>query len=201
MPVIPVDMYREVRGQLHAGAAGAVIEDRGHLHRALPAGSGDFLFSEAGAGVRALVLIGLWNETLNWLAKHGGKALDNTIKTLPDIYMGITYYRPGERFKGLFPVHAVVNQVAGAITGMVPGTTLTDVAGAVGDIREAGKRMHIFGGKSSKQAALSTTPVYIKFHYLQGTGMTRIGSGRVSFTDIHSIALRALSAMSPIKRA
>lgn len=191
------ELWREVRGQVHKGPMFSVIEDRGFLRKAMAGSTGYYLFSEAGAGVQPLILIGMWNEALNWTAKQGASGIDNRIQTLPDIYMGIALYKPGQRFKGLFPVHDAVKMVAENLTGLVPGSEIMDIGGAISDSIGIGK--DLFGGRKKKdKGTLADTPVYVKFSYLQEDGMARIGRGRMAFSNIHPILVKALSAMSPL---
>ncbi len=190
------NMWRIPASKVVKGGQCSVIQDRGML-RSAPAGSkGDYLFSEVGAGVQPLALIGLWHEVLNWLVVRPKKGIDNRINDLPDIYMGISFYRPGQRFVGLFPVHDAAQQLTeGVIGAFAPGNTITDVGGAIGDVYSLGKTL--FGKpKKKKVPTLASNEVYIKFSYLQEQDMINVGQRRASFGDIYPRVLKTLSAMA-----
>lgn len=188
-------MWRIPASKVVKGGQFSIIQDRGNL-RSAPAGSkGDFIFSEVGAGVQPLALIGLWHEVLNWLATRPTKGIDNKIKDLPDIYMGVSFYRPGQRFVGLFPVHDAVQQLTEGVVGaFAPGSEITDVGGAIGDLYSHSKRL--FGKPKKKKLSLSSTEVYIKFSYLPEQDMIRVGQRRASFGQIYPIVLKTLSGMA-----
>jgi hypothetical protein len=209
------EMWRVPVSEVKLASGGAVIEDRGVLRKALAASNRQYLFSEVGAGVQALALIGLWHEVLNFLAARPGMGIENRIKDLPEIYMGMSYYRPGQRFVGLFPLNEAVTSLIGQVAGIAGaglGSVLPGAASAAGqiasgateviggmkdlkDVREDSTKFH-WKKKPEKKSnmSLATNAVYIKFGYLQEKGMERIGSGRVGFKQLHPIVLKALSA-------
>jgi hypothetical protein len=213
------EMWRVPVSVVKMGSAGAVIQDRGVLRKAVTASNGKYLFSEVGAGVQSLALIGLWHEVLNFLAKRPSGGIDNRINELPEIYMGMCYYRPGQRFVGLFPVQEAVTSIIGQVVGIagaglgnvLPGaasvageitSSATEVIGGVKDGRDvySEAKRNVFKpdkgkGKQSKKASpLANNAVYVKFSYLQEKDMTKIGSRGISFKELHPIVLEALSA-------
>src|SRR5690625_3492408 len=98
------DMWRVPSPSVSFGSAYSVIQDNGVLTHALPSSlTGNYLFSEHGAGVKPLALIGMQHEIARWLTIHRDIAIDNRIADLPDIYMDMCYYTPGQRYRGLFP--------------------------------------------------------------------------------------------------
>jgi hypothetical protein len=208
------EMWRVPVSEVKLASGGAVIEDRGVLRKAILASNRKYLFSEVGAGVQALALIGLWHEVLNFLAARPGCGIDNRIKELPEIYMGMSYYRPGQRFVGLFPLNEAVTSIIGQVAGIagaglgsvLPGASstagqvlsgATEVIGGVKDVRDVRDDSTKFHWKkkpeSKKKQTLATNAVYIKFSYLQEKGMEKIGSGNVGFKELHPIVLAALS--------
>ncbi|HMN44610.1 MAG TPA: hypothetical protein PKE27_08565 [Povalibacter sp.] len=211
------EMWRVPVSVVKLGRGGSVIEDRGVLRRALTASNGKYLFSEVGAGVQSLALVGLWHEVLNFLAKRPSCGIDNRIRDLPEIYMGMCYYRPGQRFVGLFPVQEAVSAVVGQVVGIagaglgnvLPGATslageitssVTEVIGGVKDGRDvySDSRKGVIKTKSrskpDKNMSLAANAVYIKFSYLQEKDMVKIGSKSISFETLHPIVLKTLSA-------
>src|SRR5690554_1119056 len=95
------DMWRVPASRVVFGSAGSVIQDNGVLRHASPSSiTGNYLFSEVGAGIQPLALIGRHHEIATWLAKRRETAIENRISDLPDIYMGMCYYTPGQRYKG-----------------------------------------------------------------------------------------------------
>jgi hypothetical protein len=209
------EMWRVPVSEVKLSTGGAVIEDRGVLRKAQWASNRQYLFSEVGAGVQALALIGLWHEVLNFLAARPNMGIENRIRDLPEIYMGMCYYRPGQRFVGLFPLNDAVTSLVGQVIGMtgagigavLPGAAsaagqitgaVTEVIGGAKDLKDVSEestKFHWRGRqKSKKKQTLATNAVYIKFSYLQEKDMLKIGSGRISFTQLSPIVLKALSA-------
>ena len=206
------DFWRVPAPVVKAGSAMSVIQDRGMLQHATTASDGRYLFSEVGAGVKPLALIGLWHEVLNFLARRPGSGIDNRIAELPDIYMGACFYRPGQRFTGLFPVHDAIASITGQVVGIAGGglgnvlpeatkpvqmvvSAITNLVGAVKDGKDA---LEPVIGKKPKppNMKLASNEVYIKFGYLPESGMKRIGSGRMGFEQLHGIVRETLSAMA-----
>ncbi|HTU67731.1 MAG TPA: hypothetical protein VMF52_17405 [Steroidobacteraceae bacterium] len=210
------EMWRVPVSEVKFGGGGSVIEDRGVLHRAIAASNRQYLFSEVGAGVKSLALIGLWHEVLNFLAARPSMGIQNRIKELPEIYMGMSYYRPGQRFVGLFPLHDAVKLMVGQVAGIagagvgnvLPGATSTagqiasgakEIIGGVKDAKDViddGNSFHWKkkGKSAKKNESLATNAVYIKFSYLQESGMEEIATGSIGFKALHPVVLKALSA-------
>jgi hypothetical protein len=212
------EMWRVPVSVVKFGGGGSVIEDRGVMRRAVTASNGTYLFSEVGAGVQSLALVGLWHEVLNFLAKRPACGIDNRIGDLPEIYMGMCYYRPGQRFVGLFPLQEAVCSIVGQVVGIAGaglGNVLPEATSTVGQIASAAT--NVIGGvkdahdvysearkgviktksgsePSKKNMSLASNAVYIKFSYLQEKEMDKIGSKRISFEELHPIVLKALSA-------
>jgi hypothetical protein len=205
------DFWRVPVSVVKKGGAGSVIQDNGMLQRAQTASSnGQYLFSETGAGVQALALIGLWHEVLNFLAKRPGCGIDNQIADLPEIHMGICYYRPGQRFTGLFPVHDALRDVGSQAVGLAGGgigNVLPNVSHAVrvgasaatsliGGIKDAKDALQpVLGGKPKPpNMKLASNELFIKFSYLPEAGMKQIGTRRIGFDRLHAIVRETLSA-------
>lgn len=197
-------MYRVPASKVSRGKGYSVIQDNGVLRRALTSSVSDcYIFSEVGAGVMPLALIGTRHEIMEWLVDHSGRAIDNRIGELPDIYMGMCYYGPGNRYKGLFPVHDAMQQITeGAVA--IGGAAVPSSGGVASAIAQTGGATStsvdlfktIFGGKKKSVARSPTThPVYIKFHYLPEKHTSHIGSGRLKFKDIAYSISQGMLAM------
>jgi hypothetical protein len=178
------------------GGGFSFIQDRGVLRHAATASSGYYLFSEVGAGVQPLALIGLWHEVLNFLVKRSGGGIDNRIVDLPQVYMGLSYYQPGKRFTGLFPVGDAAVQLTKGAMGFVPGNNITDAGGAIGDLIE--NVGSLFKKTKTKTYSPASNEVYVKFSYLPEEGMAEVGSGKVSFQTIYPHVQSSLSSMGGV---
>lgn len=206
------DFWRVPAPVVKMGSAMSVIQDRGMLQHASTASNGRYLFTEVGAGVKPLALIGLWHEVLNFLARRTGCGIDNRIAELPDIYMGACFYRPGQRFTGLFPVHDAIASITSQVVGIAGGglgnvlpassqpvqvglSAVNNLLGAVKDGKEALEP--VIGNKPKPpNMKLASNEVYIKFGYLPESGMKRIGAGQIGFDQLHGVVRETLSAMA-----
>lgn len=197
---MPANMYRSVKGQVYMSGS-AVIEDRGFLRLGPPASDYYYWFSEVGAGVQALVLLGTKPEIVNWLINHINQGVRNTIAELPEIYMAIGRYVPGERYRGLFPMHDALQALTEGLAGFVPGSQLTDVVGAVKDLKESventrgGLMSRIFKSPKARKANKEnrwTGEMYIKFNYLQDKKgiSTLVARKKLEFTQVLDILKR-----------
>lgn len=193
-------MYRGSSSKVHA-SLGAVIEDRGKLRYATGTGH-SYYFSEGGVGVQPLVLIGTTEEVLNFIGNKISYSITNTIPLYPEIYMGISKYIPGKRFKGLFPVGDAVVALVEQFTGLVgagvggiasglgpiqPVRLYTDVAGALKDLVDNVKKTiygHSYSSSEQRKPSEAKGLHYIKFHYWQDKGMNLIGKKKVTFQII-----------------
>lgn len=186
-------MWRLPVSQVHKTGKWSFVQDNGVCHVAARASNGNYLFSEVGAGIKPLALVGMWNEVLNYLAKRESAAIENLIADLPRIYMGISYYVPGQRFIGCFPVHDAIQQITEGVAAFAPGNTLTDVVGAAKDIRD----IAVQHAPKKKSAAkhLANDRVVIIFHYLQDKNMVEVGSGKIGFRELYPMVREGLSSM------
>lgn len=168
------------------------VQDNGVMQSAPPGSKGWHLFSEKGAGVKGLALIGAWHEVLNWLAVRPGTGIDNLIADLPEIYMGVGIYKPGDRFVGCFPVGDAIVQIVKGVADFAPGNTITDVGSIVAFGVEKGTEA-LKATKKPNKPNVANAPAMITFHYLPGKGMHLIGKGKMSYGDIYPLVLKGLS--------
>lgn len=188
-------MYREPSSVVKKVGT-AFIQDNGQLTGTAPGSSGNFLFTEVGAGVKPMVLIGTRPEVLMWLDSWPGRGIENRICDLPEIYMSVQPYRPGSRFVGLFPVQAVVQQLVEGLAAFAPGSALTDVVGGVKDLKGAiefssGGAMSSVYSRSAKPAAPAAGTLYVRFHYLGGAHETKVGEKYLAWSAVAEVIRRA----------
>ncbi len=175
----------------------SVIQDNGVMRGTAPASNGFYLFSEAGAGVKPLVLVGTADEILEFLMLRKHSGIENRIPDLPEIYMQVAPARASARFKGLFPMHDFIKQIVETVASFVPGSKLTDVAGGAKDLVDNVKfsRSSPYD-KAHTKSKVSTLPAntYAVFwHYLQDDGFVKIASGKVGFDALYAYVDRELT--------
>ncbi|EMQ2081289.1 hypothetical protein [Yersinia enterocolitica] len=174
-------LWREPAPIVKEGKYYSLIVDRGQLQKAVRNTNNDYLFSEKGNGIKPLVLIGSPLEISEFLIKNETRGIENHIKELPDIYMGITNYVPQKRFTGLFPLHDLLTKSVEQALIFVPvGTILTDIAGIPSDLNEMYDVIKTLKNKDKSDGKL----LYVKFSYLPEDGMKKVGRKTVSFGKI-----------------
>lgn len=175
-----INMWREPNPVVKEGKYYSLIVDRGELQKAVKSSNNDYLFSEKGAGVKPLVLIGSPVEISEFMLQNETRGIESHIKDLPDIYMGVTLYRPKQRFTGLFPLQDVLIQTVDQVSKFAPGTVITDAAGVPSDLKSL--QQAILAMKQKDKT--SNNILYVKFSYLPEDGMVKVGSKTVSFGGI-----------------
>jgi hypothetical protein len=175
-----IHMWREPKPVVHKGKYYSLIVDRGELQKAVKNSNSDYLFSEKGAGVKPLVLVGSPVEISEFLFQNESRGIENHINELPDIYMGVANYKPKNRFTGLFPLQDVLTQTIDQVSKFVPGTYITDAAGAPSDLKALKKAILAMKHKDKT----SSNILYVKFSYLPEDGMVKVGRKTVSFGRI-----------------
>ncbi|MES2998573.1 MAG: hypothetical protein V4700_04550 [Pseudomonadota bacterium] len=179
------EMYREPNQKLLQGKHFSVIVDRGELKKAVRDSSGNYLFSEVGAGVKPLVLIGTMQEIVKFLYEKRKLEIHNTIKSLPFIYMSASYYHPKERFEGIFPIHQAIDQFTKALLDFAPipdnVETVTDILGNAETLQSALR--DIFSSSKKKQFPESKL-IYLKISYFKDEGAVEVGEKVVPLASI-----------------
>lgn len=182
-----VALWRVPAPVTRQGKYSSVIEDRGVLKKAIADSNNNFLFSETGPGVQPLAIIGTREEIAAYLISKKGQKIVNKIATLPDIYMGVSPYLPGDRFKGLFPVNDFGIQLFSQLAKFYPDVArlkvplFVEAAGLPGDAKELLSVLDAFN--SSKGETLGNV-VYLKLSYLPEDQMTKVGSKEISLAAI-----------------
>ncbi len=177
------EVYREPSQQLLSGKHFSIVIDRGKLQKAIRDSSGNYLFSEVGAGVKPLVFIGTMQEIVKFLYAKRNIEIRNKIQCLPYIYMSAAYYRPKARFEGIFPVHEAINTLGKSLLDFVP---IPDNVATVADILSNSKALqetlNVFA--SNKKQCPESKLIYLKISYIKDVGAVEVGKNAVSFASI-----------------
>lgn len=192
---MPARMFRAPASVVRRAGKRSFVQDNGLMRGGPPASDGNYWFSEVGAGVKPLVLVGTHNDITAFLMKRKESGIKNTIASLPDIYMGIAPYKPAPRYVGLFPFHDAIMQLVTNLARFVPGSPLTDLGGVPGDIRDGVKAKGYAKTYSSKSAKAPANMVAITWSYLQFKRSEKIGSGLVTFAAMYGYIDGKLGAM------
>lgn len=189
----------------------AVIRKNESLTKA-PSTNGRFVFSNVGAGIRPLALIGTWDQLMYSLSAYPGDRIENLVTGLGSakgIFMSVKPYVPGKPYSGLFPLHdavsAVVTGAVGLAAGAVPGGVvngdvlencwghiLNDTAAVATDGHSIGKQL--FGGSSGVNLKRAGE-LYVRFHYLKDKKMVRIGKNVVYYRGIKALLMKSSEAL------
>ncbi|MDX6191933.1 hypothetical protein SGQ83_21465 [Flavobacterium sp. Fl-318] len=176
-----IELYREPSPQLIRVPWQGIVLDRGVLKKAIKSSKGDFLFSEQGAGVQPLVIIGKLSELVDFFYMNQNVFISNEIRTLPDIYIGISKFIEKERYDGTYPVNIAINALTRSILDFIPGNSIIDVLSNTVTFRNILKDLI-----NSNHGERQTDVLYLKISYLndfQNNGK-KIGSKKISFETI-----------------
>lgn len=182
-----VALWRVPSPVVKQGKYSSVIEDRGALKKAIADSSNNFLFSEAGVGVQPLAIIGTREEIAAYLISNKDRKVVNKIASLPDIYMGVSPYAPGDRFSGLFPVNDFGIQLFSQLAKFFPDVanlnvpTFVEAAGLPGDVKEL---LGVLDKFNIAQGESQGNVVYLKLSYMPEDKMTKVASREVSFATL-----------------
>jgi hypothetical protein len=167
------EWWRIPAPQVHQGKYFSVIQDRGELTKALPSSKNQYLFSETTAGVKPLAIIGTALQIMELLQRSASRSIVSEIRTLPDIYMGISLYAPRSRFEGLFPANEVMMELykyASSFIPIPPGVKVGKFfSKLIADLLKA--------DAAKKQQGRN---LFVKFSYLPENGMVKVGQGSLS---------------------
>ncbi|HUT30750.1 MAG TPA: hypothetical protein VMX13_13240 [Sedimentisphaerales bacterium] len=98
-----------------SASKGCIVEDRGALRHASRSG-GAYIFSDTEVGALPLVLLGTENAMSEWLLNNKHCRIENRLEDLPDIYIGVTRYKPGSRFRAISPVGDTATELTKQLT-------------------------------------------------------------------------------------
>lgn len=181
------DIYRVVKGQAKAGSGGSVIMDRGYLQKAAK-GEAGFIFSEAGIGPKDLAIVGPKDGVLNWLMQRKDDKIVNTIGELPDIYMTVDEYVPGQRFSGYFPLGDALAALAGNAAGFIPLPDGPGMLSGEKDAKDAITSLNFEASVSKAKATVgakakkATKDLHVLFSYIKHSDQSfKIGTKEAPF--------------------
>lgn len=176
----PENPWRVPAPILQNGKFGSVIIDRGLLKKAVAGSNNHYLFTETGVGVQSLAIVGTAVQVIEFLLEHQLRGVESQIKSLPHIYMGITPYKPKDRFSGVFPANELLSSVAGFLGGLIPAPDWSAIIAAPDQLASLKKAIN---GVNAAEKAKGNL-LYVKFSYLQEDKMVLVGTGKASFKDI-----------------
>jgi hypothetical protein len=178
-----LSLWRVPAPVVAAGKYSSVILDRGELKKAVADSKGNYLLSQTGAGIQSMVLVGTPLQIADFLLAQQARKIDNQIKQLPQIYMGISLFKPKARFSGLFPVGDAWTQVLTYLTKFVPGNVWTDIGGIPGSLKEIKAAIGTLSDKQKQTGDI----LYVKFSYLPEDGMKQIASKQIDFGQVLAV--------------
>ena len=189
-------LWREPVSIVRKGGGFSVIQDDGRLLKAIKASNNKYLFSEKGMGTKALVLIGTPVQVMHYFAKNASTGIDNRLKDLPEVYMGITKYVPAERFTGLFPLEDFFSQFVKQIAlDYLPVNTgfdsLNDMLDAMANAQGLKEQLDWIAEQEIDDSQYNQL-LYVKFTYMPEDGTFLVGKGKVSFSMIEDVFVQRL---------
>ena len=182
-----IALWRVPAPVVKQGKYSSVIEDRGVLKKAIADSHGNYLFSEVGAGVQPLAIIGTRMEIAAYLMGKTGQKVVNSVSSLPDIYLGISPYKAGERFRGLFPANDFGIQLFSQLAKFFPDVAnlnvpaFVDAAGLPGDAKEL---LAVLGKFNQAKGEAGSDVLYLKLSYLPEDNMSKVATGELSFATL-----------------
>lgn len=180
------EWWRVPAPQLHVNKYHSIILDRGEMHKAVPDSKNQYLFSETGAGVKPLAIVGTALQIAELLERSSSRSIVSDIKSLQTLYMGVSLYVPKDRFEGVFPLNAVAKGLADFAIG-VWGNAVREASQAEQIALFMAKLM-----KASPKEKQQGNNLFVKFSYLQEEGMFKVGTSRVSCKEIQQQLLAHL---------
>ncbi|WP_397450657.1 hypothetical protein [Pseudomonas sp. NA-150] len=176
----PENPWRVSAPTLHLGKYQSIIIDRGELKKAVAGSNNHYLFSETGVGVQSVVIVGTPLQVTEFLLNNQTRGFESQIKSLQEIYMGISPYTPKTRFSGVFPLNELLASVAGFLTNLLPTPNWATLIGAPDQLKSLKSAINKLSDKDKAKGQL----LYVKFSYLPEDKMQSIGKGKISFLNV-----------------
>lgn len=194
MSKYPIGFWRIPTPEIKNGKYFSVIIDKGELTKAIPDSKNNYLFSEPTYGattqaVKPLALIGTLAEITDYLIENKNKKIVNNIMQLNDLYVGISVYRPGDRFQGVFPLQDFGVKLFSQILSFYPEFSglkvpvFAEAGGIPGTIKDLVSTIQEMKASDDNNAKPESI-IFLKISYLQEDGMTLIGSKELSFATL-----------------
>ncbi|MGV8916836.1 MAG: hypothetical protein ACOH2R_03370 [Pseudomonas sp.] len=177
----PVNPWREPSQRLITGEYQSIIIEYGKLTKAVPGSTNNYLFSEKGAGVQPVVIVGTLLQVIEFLLDHQQRGFESQVPSLPDIYMGISPYKEKQQFTGVFPLNDALANIAGFLTSLFPAPDWATLVGAPDQLN--GLKKTINGLSDKERANAKSDVLYVKFSCLPGDNMQKIGTRKISFGE------------------
>lgn len=176
--------WRAVSPVLHNGQYGSIILDHGGRTKALVSSTfNGYLFDESAIGAQSLVIVGTSLEIFEFLLSNQKRGIENRIKELPDIYMGIARYKPKERFTALFPLGDALVNVVSYFASAIPVPDWVTLAASPTSLEAMRKSLL---GLSETQREKGDI-LYVKFSYLKEDGMQKIATRSINFKQVAEV--------------
>ena len=176
-----VGIWRASAPLVQKGQFFTFFEKKESLKKAIKASDGkSFLFTEKGAGVCPLVIIGTPLQILIEVANQADmdSQINNQIEDLPVIFYGISPYVEKGPYKALTPLHDFMGRFLTEITGFLPSGNIADTVGRSLKFFEVLKNLTV-----GHQGADSNF-MELKFSYIKEPGMIELKSGGIKFKEI-----------------
>lgn len=173
--------WRAVSPALHNGEYGSIILDQGGRLKALTSSTfNGYLFDESAIGAQSLIIVGTSLEIFEFLLSNQKRGIENRIKELPEIYMGITPYKPQERFKAVFPLGDALVNVASYFASTIPVPDWVTFVSSPTSLEAI--RNSLLGLTEAQRGKGEV--LYVKLGYLPEDGMQKIATKSITFKQV-----------------
>lgn len=194
MSKYPIGLWRIPAPEIKNGKYNSLIVDNGRFTKAIPDSKNNYLFSEAADGkvseaIKPIALIGTLSEITNYLIENKNKKIINKISQLNEIYVGISIYKPGDRFQGVFPLQDFGVKLFSQIVSFYPEfsglkvpafTEAGGIPGTIKDLISTILKMKVNDDSDAKSDSI----LFLKISYLQEDGMTFVATNELSFASL-----------------
>ncbi|MCU8036428.1 MULTISPECIES: hypothetical protein [unclassified Shewanella] len=175
-----VTFWRDPSTIVIQGSFFSIMQVTDDMTKAIKDSKGQYLFSEVGAGIKAIVLIGTAVQVFNFLEKNSSVFIENKIKELPDIYIGVTNYIKKAKYVGLFPLQDILVQTVNQASAFVPGNIVTDAGGVPLNL----KGLYDITNSMSYKEQSTGQLLYVKISYFKEDKMEFVSKYRISLGDV-----------------
>lgn len=173
--------WRAVSPALHNGEYGSIILDQGGRLKALTSSTfNGYLFDESAIGAQSLIIVGTSLEIFEFLLSNQKRGIENRIKELPEIYMGIAPYKPQERFKAVFPLGDALLNVASYFASTIPVPDWVTFVSSPTSLEAI--RNSLLGLTEAQRGKGEV--LYVKLGYLPEDGMQKIATKSITFKQV-----------------
>jgi len=194
MSKYPIGLWRIPAPVIKSGKYSSLIVDSGDLKKAIPDSNNNFLFAESSGNaptdaIKPLAFIGTLAELTNYLIEYKNRKVITKITSLDKLYIGISKYKPKERFTGVFPLQDVGIKLFSQLVSLYPDFTGLKVPA----FAEAGGIPNTLKDLISTILKLKTDDdnnakkddiLFLKISYLPEEGMTEVKSSEISFASL-----------------